>query len=535
MRNIRGVTTPLTARYAKVRIAFAAPLLIAAVVSCMLVSTADSADSAPAPLPSTPLSSGGANNAVEVHLTGASLTGISSSPLALDPRFNRSDTDYVWYCIAGTNTITLTLSSDKGTISFNGQSGPSVSAQVAVTSNQAVVVIAPNSVQYWIRCLPVGFPQFSVKRYGNPAPGYFISDTFGNSNSPGYPLIFNRYGTPIWYLTGVPDSAQNASLVPGTHTLSWDQNPYYILYNLDTKSFSTTQAPVAGYDEHELFYDTQGNAWMLSKPLLSGYNLSDIGFPNVTNILDCVIQEVNPAGQLVWEWRASQYVNPDESNNTVGLTTQNGQTAADVYHCNSIDVDPENQDHILVSMRGVGVLLIDKSTGSIIWKLGGTSVPPMDGEPVLSILGDPEGTIVGQHDARFQPNGDVSLFDDHTKALGAARGVEYAINTSASTATMLWEYPAPSGDNSRSMGSMRMYDANTMPYDETGTNYLGAQETVINWGHGAPSGGFTVLNTDSNQVLLQVRYIHKIGYRTEEVPLTALDLTELRDTAGTAL
>jgi hypothetical protein len=208
-------------------------------------------------------------------------------------------------------------------------------------------------------------------------------------------------------------------------------------------------------------------------------------------------------------------------------------TAIDVYHGNSIDVDPEHPDHVLVSMRHIGVVLIDKATGNILWKLGGTNVAPLDNEPVLSIVGDPESTIIGQHDARFQPDGDISLFDDHTDDAGAARAVEYTVNTTDDTATMDWMYPTPSGVTSNAMGSTRRYDQNLEPYDQVGAAYEGPDVTVVNWGKGAPLPGFVVLD-DSNDVELSVSLpADTASYRTQMVPASALDLSELRATAGT--
>jgi Arylsulfotransferase (ASST) len=484
---------------------------------------------------SSDTSSGGANNAVMIDITGHALNGISSSPIALSPRFKAADTDYVWYCSSGTNALTVTLSS-KGSMSVGDQTGSTISVPVTVVANQAVVVTAPNGTQYWIRCLPSTFPHFKVTGAGDGGPGYYVTSTFENGQSPGYPLVLNSYGTPVWYLTGVPLSAQNTSLIPGTHTLSWDLTASYALYNLDTQTATDLVAPVAGFDEHELFYDTSGNAWVLSKPVASGFDLSGIGYPGVSKIQDCTVQELNPAGKLIWEWNASDHVSPDEA--YPDLTSEfkvQGQPVVDAYHCNSIDVDPLHPNRILVSMRNVGVFLINKSTGDIIWKLGGTSVAPEGGEPVLTITGDPEGTIVGQHDARFQPDGDITAFDDQAKTDEAARGVEYSIDTATNTANMVWQYTSPWGKGSKSnMGSVRMYDSNTLPYDQAGTSYLGDHFTVINWGHGEPRPGFSVLGS-ANQVLMEVLFpSHSYSYRTQMVPASALNLTELRDSAGTA-
>jgi hypothetical protein len=456
--------------------------------------------------------------------------------LVLTPAFTATDTDYVWYCTKGLSKLMLTLAS-QGTISSGSQTGSQLLIPLSVVPNQAVVLVAPNGTQYWIRCLPPTFPHLTVSQSGTATPGYYVTGTFSNSkmDAPGYPMILNSYGTPVWYLNNIGGSAQNVEILPGDEDVAWahSDDPYNV-YNLETQTASELAPPISPPDGHELFFDTSGNYWMISTPIESGYDLSSLGIDNVHDVIGCVVQEMNPQGTLIWQWSANNYVSPLEADKLAGVSTRLGVPAFDAYHCNSIDVDPLDPDHILVSMRHVGVFLIDKATGDIIWKLGGTSVAPMNGEPVLTITGDPEGAIEGQHDARFQSDNAITMFDDHTGLSGAARGVEYSIDTSNETANLVWEYAEPTGQSSASMGSVRIYDQNTMPYDEAGSAYGGAQETVIDWGHGAPRAGFTVLD-NSNNVLLNVVFPSGIdGNRTQKVPFSVLNLTELRNSAGTS-
>jgi hypothetical protein len=453
----------------------------------------------------------------------------------LDPTFSPTDTDYVWYCASGTNNLTISLSSS-GAITSGGSSGSQISLSVSVVNNQAVIIDAPNGTDYWIRCLPSNFPHLTISGNGSATPGYYVTGSYPNAKlgTGSFPMVVNSFGTPVWYLTGIPGPAQDAELLPGTHTIAWANSPAYRLYSLDTDTVSEIAPPVKPFDGHELFTDLSGNHWMISVPVKKGYNLSSIGFPKVHAIKDCVIQELSPQGKLVWEWTASDHISPDEANKLTGAKVHQGVLAADVYHCNSIDVNPLDSNQILVSMRQSGLYLIDKATGDIIWKLGGTSVPPMGGEPVLTITGDPEDGPIGQHDARFEPNGDVSMFDDHTKTTGAARAIEYVINSTNDTATMSWEYMAPSGANVNAMGSLRRYDGDDTTYDYTGNAYDGPVENVIDWGSGAPLSGFTVTD-NTGDVLLNVSLPQgTFSNRATLVPLSALDLAELRDSAGTA-
>lgn len=472
------------------------------------------------------------NGAVTIQVTGAPLTGIASTGLSLIPSFATGDTDYVWYCTGVANAITLSLSSN-GSITANGQTGSVLSIPVTVVANNAVVVVAPSGTNYWIRCLPPDFPRLTIGGKGNAAAGYYVTGAFATKQTPGYPMVLNQFGTPVWYVK-VPHSAQNTEFLPGTQTIAWANTPAYYLYSLDTGTVSTLAPPIQPFDGHELYADLLGNHWMISVPALAGQNLGS-RFPGVTTIKDCAIQELAPNGALVWQWVASQHIGVSETNKLAGVNVYSGVSEADIYRCNSIDVDPTNSDHILVSMRHVGVVLIDEATGNILWKLGGTAAAPMDHEPLLTIQGDPETFILGQHDARFQPGGDISLFDDHTKVSGAARGVEYQVDTATNTAKMVWEYAQPSGKTSTSMGSVRRYDSNGMAYDQVGSGYAGPIQTVIDWGHGAPWAGFTVLGL-AGDTRLSVQFSGGVATnRAGYVPPSALVLSQLHNLAGAPL
>ena len=207
-------------------------------------------------------SSGGDSDAIEITVSGSAISDITSTPTVLTPSFSPVDTDYVWYCSEGTNQLSLQVSST-GTITSDGQTGSQLSIDVSVVNNQAVIVAAPGGAQYWIRCLPSTFPQLSVNSTGTAAPGYYVTGSFaeGKQGVPGYPMVLNSYGTPVWYLNKIPGSAQDTELLPGTHTIAWANNPAYRLYNLDTQTVTKLAPPIKPFDGHELFTDTSGDHW----------------------------------------------------------------------------------------------------------------------------------------------------------------------------------------------------------------------------------------------------------------------------------
>lgn len=474
---------------------------------------------------------GGNKSATLITVGGSTLTNISSSGEQLTPTFSSTDTDYVWHCNATIDNITLHLTS-AGTISVGTAHGAKLTIELTVHPNQAVIVVAPDKVQYWIRCLPVTFPHLTVLDTGKAEPGYYVTGSFSTPKVRGYPMILNSHGTPVWYVSSMPGSAQDVELLPGTHTVAWAESTAYHIYNLDTQQMRTMVPPEKAFDGHELFRDQTGDYWMISRPIVSGVTLAAIGYPTVHSIDDCIIQQISPNGKMLWKWNAINYVSPDEANKLAGVKVVNGTKVADVYHCNSIDVNPTNPNRVLVSMRQAGVFLINKKTKQIIWKLGGTAVAPLDHEPVIRVVGTSEGGFIGQHDARFQPNGKISMFDDHTRTTGAARGIVYSINSANNTASPVWQYVAPSGENVDAMGSFRRYDSSTLTFDEAGVGYAGPVETVVDWGAGIPRAGFTVIS-DKGNLLLRVEFPAGIkGNRGTKAPETSLTLSELRNSAG---
>jgi hypothetical protein len=188
--------------------------------------------------------------------------------------------------------------------------------------------------------------------------------------------------------------------------------------------------------------------------------------------------------------------------------------AADPFHCNSIDVAPDGD--LLVSTRNMdSVFLIDRSTSAVLWKMGGSTYSK-DGAAYVAVTGDPDGSFHRQHDARFLPDGSVSMFDDATGTEGVARAVVYSLDVAHGTATMTWQREGPT--SSSGMGSFRT---------------LADGSRIIGWGQLITGGhAFTELGADGQDVLDFDFPDGDVTYRAIKVPLAALDLGQLRRATG---
>jgi hypothetical protein len=511
-----------------------------------------SAGSTAAATPSTP------EPAKLVTVSGGGLSDITTVP-ALTPAFAASVSDYVMSCKSSSdNIVDLTLVAASGTISAGGESGATVSLQVQLDASQAVVVAAPDTAQpgatadYWIRCLPPDFPSLqSVVNQSEPPPGGWI--TTGNltsisGKSAAYAMVLDSRGTPVWWQRAATSGVVDVQTLPySAGTVAWQPfgsgvtQPEWQLHDLVTGATRDMTAagsnggpeePISPLDTdpHELLQLSNGNFMLIATPVLSGVDLSRLGLGQGQSIDDCVIEELGPSGNLLWSWYASDHVSPDESTRPTEIA---GTTVYDVYHCNSIDVDPSvpdpDQANILLSMRNTdAVYLINRQTKQVIWKIG--HVAPASPEPdgtsprYIQVEQDPETAFYGQHDGRFEPNGDISIFDDHTGAAGASRGVEYGIDTAAGTANVDFELQQPPYQNqyynALALGSFRRYS--------------GGNDNLIGWGANSSPSHLVATELDSGgNTMLSLTFPNgEAAYRVLKYAPTQLDPNVLRQAMG---
>ncbi len=449
------------------------------------------------------------------------LASVTSAVVPLTPAFQPGIHDYALWCPAPTNTITLSLGAAAGgTITVGGQTGSSLPFTVTLASDDALV-LQTAAGDYWLRCLPPDFPPITATEISPVSPGWYLTDT--TTGSP-YTMILDTHGTPVWYARA-PQGALNTQVISG-QLLSW--SPFlgpvgmvpggaFQLYDLTT-NVTTTWGPSAGLlDMHELIKLRSGNWAWFNTPIRRDVDLS--GVPQAAGtagISDCVIEEIDTSGQPIWSWRMSEHVSPKESLVTpyVGNSTGiGGELFYDAFHCNSMEEEP-GTGNLLISARNLSaLLLVERSTGRILWKMGGT--PSASGARSIQVI-DPAGAFSAQHDARFLPNGNISIFDNSTLQVNkAARGVSYAMDYAAGTATRNWSYSAPEGSYAPYTGSFRRFDASSY---------------VIGWGGMSPFGFSEV--SAAGQLQLRVKMPQTVTYRVVKVPAATFSVAALRAAAG---
>ncbi|HYM53914.1 MAG TPA: arylsulfotransferase family protein, partial [Solirubrobacteraceae bacterium] len=143
-------------------------------------------------------------------------------------------------------------------------------------------------------------------------------------------------------------------------------------------------------------------------------------------------QEIDVKTGLVrWEWHSLDHVGVSESHAPVPAKA----LSWDWFHLNSIDVEPNG--NLLISARSTWASYqLQRGSGDVLWRLGGTR---------SSFAMAPGAETAWQHDARLQPDGSVTLFDDGSspRIHYQSRGVRLAIDLRRHTARLAGSYPHP--------------------------------------------------------------------------------------------
>jgi hypothetical protein len=511
-------------------------------------------------------------------LTALSLLAPDAAPpVTLTPSFAPGIYDYYVSCQAGTNTFTVSMTAAPGDSSellqpTTSSSSPKQTLSVSVDAGSAVVAAATRGsaeTEYWVRCLPPDFPLLAWTPHAGASqltPGYYLVGVWWPGLADGaYAMILDSNGVPVWYsLAPAYGVADVASLAPGAVTFfPFTLTAVLPFETLDLVTKTEALLSPAGYvaSLHEInvarsvtgSHALNGNYLIIATPLTSGVDLT--GFPLSpdagtlgpnTTIQDCAIVEFSPDGGIVSTWLASDHFDPAEASvyASVGAVGGTGTTAPDggeidIFHCNSIDVDPAN-GNLLISARHMdSVFYIDRSTtsGKVLWKMGGKN-SSKDNATYVTV----DSPFSAQHDGRLLPGwsqgcnggaGQISVFDDESFTSDPARAAVYNVvvgvpdgggGTDAACAsggtpgkaTLTWQYKGV--QNVGLGGSVR-----TQP---DGTR-------VIGWGaYGATNWVMTEVDDKGND-LLDFQFPNgDMSYRAIKVPLSTFDINILRNTTG---
>ena len=300
---------------------------------------------------------------------------------------------------------------------------------------------------------------------GRTAPGYvFVAPTPPRGQRPTGqfgPMIVDDSGEPVWFHpTRKGVVAQNLAVqrYDGRPVLTWWEGRILQGYGpgefvvLDETYREVVRVKAGnGYhaDLHELILTDRGTAVLAIYDELVA-DLSAVGGPARGTLVDSLVQEVDVRdGSVPFEWKSRDHVAFEECYCTYPTTAD--PKLLDHFHINSIDLDTDGD--LLVSARHTSaVYKLDRRTGEVVWRLGGKK---SDFE-----LG-PGARFGYQHDARRQPDGTITIFDNaawgsEKRIATESRVIALRLDTSAMRAELVSEYRHPDGLLAGAKGSAQV-------------------------------------------------------------------------------
>jgi Arylsulfotransferase (ASST) len=274
------------------------------------------------------------------------------------------------------------------------------------------------------------------------------------SESHAGPLIVDDAGEPIWFLPLAKDTAMGMRVqeLHGRPVLTWYEGTVLGAYGGDFVVFDPTYHEVARIragrgrhgDLHEFLLTPQGTALITIYREVQA-DLTSIGGAADGRLVEGIVQELDVAtGRVLFEWRSRDHVTLDETFTPAVTPAGN----VDYFHLNSVDVDGDG--HLLVSARNTStVYKIDRRTGTVIWRLGGKR---------STFTVTPDASFAYQHDARRQPDGTITIFDNASGAPGpgpASRGLRLSLDMKRRRASLVQEYKTPDARAVWAMGNVQ--------------------------------------------------------------------------------
>jgi hypothetical protein len=393
-----------------------------------------------------------------------------------------------------------------------------------LSTGQGFTITARKSGQttlftYHVRCLPTDFPTYTFTRYGPVSPRFFSVDQEFVPNTTRYAIVFDGHGVPIWWYHA---PARDPTVLSDGRVSWFDFGPrQYEIHHLDGTLVRTMNAVGPnGNSRRANAHDLQllpNGGYLLGADVEQAHvDTSAYGGSSDASVLDAELQEVGPGGGLAWDWRSQNHISLAETGRFWELVTRRpSEFGYDIVHWNSIEPDG---NAVIASFRHLdAVYKIRKSTGQVVWKLGGTTTADS-----LAVKGDPLGNTFGaQHDARLLGDGTLTVFDNRTSlASRAPRAVRFRVDQQAGTATLLQAIRDPQVHASYCCGSARRLDNG---------------DWLIDWGQNNGIGGYLPDGTRTFFLELNSPDEH-FSYRAEPVApsITARDFRAGMDAmAGT--
>jgi hypothetical protein len=261
------------------------------------------------------------------------------------------------------------------------------------------------------------------------------------------PMILDESGAVLWFKPLSPTGTRAADFrvqqYEGKSVLTWWQDPLIaggsskageVITDSAYRRIAVVRAG-NGYqpDLHEFQITPQGVG------LITVYDgidcdLSNIGGAKDAAVADTLLQEIDlKTGLVEYEWHSLDHVPLSDS--YASGTHASRTTPFDFFHINAID--SEQDGDLLVDARNTWAAYdVDPRSGQVRWQLGGKR---------SSFAMGPGTRTAWQHDAREQPDGTITFFDNGaTPAVHKqSRAIDVRLDMQRMTATLVREQTHP--------------------------------------------------------------------------------------------
>jgi hypothetical protein len=383
---------------------------------------------------------------------------LSASP-KLYPGFDPALTDYVVRCDPE-RPVVLSIRADGEKVAVGDRAARAGEFEVRLRRRTGEgFTVRRAGATHHVRCLPRDFPVWAAERHAEPEAQWYVVTPVRREEPRGYVAVFDSNGVPVWWRGRSRYRPWDAKLLPNGN-LAWTRylgDPFgaqkqvaYEERRLDGRLVRLIRTVGTPTDTHDLTRLANGNSYVLSYRRRDvPVDLTEYGGGPRARVLDAEIQEITPKGRVAWSWNSKDHIPLSDTGDRwwPRIRTRYGW---DPVHANS--VEPDGDGVILSARHADAIYRIDKKTGAIDWKLGGSrravslTVPGHVGDELL---------FAGQHDARLYGDGTLTLFDNGSRTTRPPRAVRYRIDPVTRTATPLETVVYPAATYSGAVGSAR--------------------------------------------------------------------------------
>jgi hypothetical protein len=265
--------------------------------------------------------------------------------------------------------------------------------------------------------LPGDLPTFTAGGT-RPGPGFvaFAAAAYG--------IVVDNTGRTVWYRRLADGPTLNFQVVASGHYATSPVSPAadnprpWVLYDVlgnEIGRLGCLRGLVSRF--HEIRVESDGGAWLLCDETRI-LNLTAIGGRSDASVTGTVVQHLDGAGTLLFEWNAFDHFALTD----LDSASRSGQVV-NFTHGNALDFDPSG--HLVLSFRSLNeITSVDTATGNVRWRLGGRANQ-------FTFEGG-SWPFVGQHGLRT-PRGNELQFLDNRSITGDSRAIRWQLDEGART------------------------------------------------------------------------------------------------------